>query len=209
MRPLLVSLSTLIAAVTATSVAEVFFIRDTLGSSATMYGLVTSSWTAGMLIGVWPFGRMRGDDPRLGRVQLVLLVLISLVFLVAATAMSALVLIPVYLVGGVLNAGINVIVGVLVGRRVPAAIRGRVSGTFSAVAAAANLAGYLAGGALLAVLTPRLLIAGSALLSLVLACGFLISAVVSSAHRRPVPAAVDRRPVPAAVDRRPVPAAVD
>src|SRR4051812_18499690 len=64
-------------------------------------------------------------------------------------------LIPVMVVGGVLNGCFNTALGVLLGSRVPAAVRGRAYATLGAVANGANAAGYLLGGVLLAVLAVR------------------------------------------------------
>ena len=46
-----------VAGVGGVNVIEVFFIRETLGASATAYGLVTAAWTAGMLAGAWVLAR--------------------------------------------------------------------------------------------------------------------------------------------------------
>jgi MFS family permease len=179
MRTLLISLAAVIATVTSMSVAEVFFVRETLASSPATYGVVASMWELGILAGLWPFARVRGDDNRLLRVQLVVLVLVSLVVLGSATVPAALWLIPIYLVGGALNAGLNVLVGVIAARRVPPAVRGRVNGTLNSVAAAANLAGLLIGGLVLPHLTPRELIGLSGAVSLVVALAFLIPSLLT------------------------------
>lgn len=189
-RTLLFSLAAVVASVTAVTVAEVFFVRGTLGSSPATYGVVSSMWELGFLVGVWPYAKLRGDDTRLVRVMLLTLAAVSLVVLGSAAVPAALWLVPVYLVGGGLNGGLNVIVGTIVGRRVPAAVRGRVSGTFGAVAAGANLAGYVVGGLLLPVMTPRSLIAASAVLSLVVALGFALRWVTAGTRRAAVPAVV-------------------
>ena len=59
---MMAAFAAVIAAVTAVNVLEIFFVRDTLGGSATMYGLVAATWTLGVLIGAWPWGRARGGD---------------------------------------------------------------------------------------------------------------------------------------------------
>jgi hypothetical protein len=59
-------LAACVAGVGAVNVVEVFFIRETLGGSATVFGLVAASWTAGMVIGALTFPRVlrRYRDPR-------------------------------------------------------------------------------------------------------------------------------------------------
>ena len=183
-RTLLIALAAVIASVTAMTVAEVFFVRQTLGSTPAMYGVVASMWELGILAGVWPFIRVRGDDHRLVRVQLVVLVLVSLVVLSSATVPAAAWLIPIYLVGGALNAGLNVLVGTIVARRVPTTVRGRVNGTTNAIAAGASLAGLLLGGLLLPHMTPRSLIGLSGAMSLVVALAFLIPSMLTPSVTR-------------------------
>ncbi len=65
-----------VAGVGGVNVIEVFFIRDTLGASASAFGLVTACWTAGMAAGAWVFAkvvRRYDDDSGLARGTLLLL----------------------------------------------------------------------------------------------------------------------------------------
>jgi MFS family permease len=169
---LMTAVGTVIAAVTAVNVVEIFFVRETLGSTEAMYGLVQATWTLGVLVGAWPFGRAVGADHRLVTSQLFLLGGMSLIILGSAAVTGVWWLLPLYVCGGVLNAGINVLSGVVVSRRAPAVARGRVFGTFAAVANVANLAGYVLGGLLLQVASPRVIIAGTGV------AGLLVAAVV-------------------------------
>jgi MFS family permease len=191
MRTLLIALGAVVASVTAMTVAEVFFVRSTLHASPAAYGVIAAAWEFGILLGVWPFSRLKGDDAALVRSVLVILTLVAVVVLGSSAVPSAWWLLPIYLVGGALNAGLNVIAGVLVARRVPRAIRGRVGGTFNAVAAGASLTGYVVGGILLPVMTPRSLIAWSAVVSLVIALAFLIPSGRATTRRAAAPALVD------------------
>jgi MFS family permease len=191
MRTLLIALGAVVASVTAMTVAEVFFVRSTLHASPAAYGVIAAAWEFGILLGVWPFSRLNGDDATLVRRVLVILTVVAVVVLGSSAVPSAWWLLPIYLVGGALNAGLNVIGGVLVARRVPPAIRGRVGGTFNAVAAGASLTGYVVGGVLLPVMTPRSLIAWSAVVSLVIALAFLIPSGRAATRRAAAPALVD------------------
>ncbi len=182
----LTALGAVIAAVTAVSVVEIFFVRETLHASTVMYGFVGAAWTLGTLLGAWPFSRVRGDDRRLVTIFLVLLAGLSLIVLVSAGVPGAIWLVPFYIVGGGLNAGLNVLAGVSLGRRVPSAVRGRVAGMFSGVANTASMIGYGIGGALLPYFSPRLLMAGAGLASLLVASAFLVP-VVTGALRTKVP----------------------
>jgi hypothetical protein len=180
---LMVALGAVIAAVTAVNVVEIFFVRETLGGSETMYGLVSASWTLGVLVGAWPWGRSRGDDRKLVSTERFLLGGVSAVVLISATVSSALWLVPLYLCGGLLNAGLNVLSGVVVGRRAPSHLRGRVFGVFSSIGNTANMAGYVAGGALLPLAAPRSIILGTGIAGLFVAALFLLPVVVFASRR--------------------------
>jgi MFS family permease len=172
---LISAFAAVIAAITAVNVVEIFFVRETLHASPAMYGLVSGVWTLGVLCGAMPFGKVRGDDRRLGLLLLVLMAGVSAIVLASSGVPNAGWLIVLYLAGGGLNAGLNVLAGVVVGRRAPDAIRGRVFGVFTAVANSANLVGYLAGGLLLPLVAPRTLLAATGALGLVIAVVFIVS----------------------------------
>jgi len=144
----------------------------------------------GMLAGAIPFGRVgRGDDRRLVTVVLVVLAIISAIVLGSAGVPGAMWLLPLYLIGGAMNAGLNVLAGVVVGRRVPAAVRGRVAGTFSSVTSAASVIGYALGGLLMPVVPPRWLLAGTGAVGLLVAFVFLVPVLTArSRDARPEPA---------------------
>ncbi|PPA58571.1 MFS transporter [Micromonospora chalcea] len=184
------SVAALIGAVGAVNVIEVFFIRETLGSSATVYGLVTGSWTLGIVLGAWLFARIArrlADDGALLGAGLVLLGGCCLAVLVSAAVPSAWLLVPIWLLGGVGNGGDNVFNNLLLARRVPEAARGRAFAVFGAAAQGAAMGGYLVGGLLLEVAGPRTLIAGCGV------AGLLVVAALAGPVRRAVraePAAV-------------------
>lgn len=185
--PLLVAMITTLAgvigAVGAINVVEVFFIRETLGSSTTMYGLVTGSWTLGILIGSWVFARLARrlvDDGRMLVGYLALLGGCCLMILLSAAVPAALLLVPVWLLGGVGNGGANVFDNVLLARRVPEAARGRAYAALGAAVQGAAMLGYLLGGLLLAVADPRPLVAACGV------AGLLMIGLVALPVRRAV-----------------------
>ncbi|NHO80095.1 MFS transporter [Micromonospora sp. CMU55-4] len=187
------SVAAVIGAVGAVNVIEVFFIRETLGSSATVYGLVTGSWTLGIVLGAWLFARIArrlADDGALLGAGLVLLGGCCLAVLVSAAVPSAWLLVPIWLLGGVGNGGDNVFNNLLLARRVPEAARGRAFAVFGAAAQGAAMGGYLVGGLLLEVAGPRTLIAGCGV------AGLLVVAALAGPVRRAVRA--ERAVVPAA-----------
>ncbi|MGW9192258.1 MFS transporter [Micromonospora chersina] len=157
------SLAAVVAAVGAINVIEVFFIRETLHSSTTVYGLVTGAWTLGIVVGGWLFARLARrltDDGALLGAGLVLLGGCCLAVLASAAVPAAWLLVPIWLAGGVGNGGDNVFNNLLLARRVPEVARGRAFAIFGAAVQGAGMGGYLIGGLLLEVAAPRPLVAG-------------------------------------------------
>ncbi|MCZ7440279.1 MFS transporter [Micromonospora sp. WMMC241] len=163
------SVAAVVGAVGAINVIEVFFIRETLHSSTTVYGLVTGSWTLGIVLGAWLFARVArrlADDGALLGAGLVLLGGCCLAVLASAAVPSAWILVPIWLLGGVANGGNNVFDNLLLARRVPDAARGRAFAVFGAAVQGGGMAGYLVGGLLLEVAEPRPLVAGCGVVGL-------------------------------------------
>ncbi|MGC4792606.1 MFS transporter [Micromonospora saelicesensis] len=182
---MVVSTAVVIAAIGGINVIEVFFIRETLEGSATTYGLVSAAWMAGMLPGTWlavRLARRLDDDAGLVRGVLATLAVCSLMVLLAATVPAAGVLVPLWLVGGAANGGENVFANLLTGRRVPEAVRARAYASYGAAVQGGSMAGFLIGGALLAVVPPRPLIAGAGVVGLLVVLVFV--PFVAGAARR-------------------------
>ncbi|MEV0003323.1 MFS transporter [Micromonospora sp. NPDC050980] len=184
------SVAAVVGAVGAINVIEVFFIRETLDSSTIVYGLVTGSWTLGIVLGAWLFARVArrlADDGALLGAGLVLLGGCCLAVLASAAVPSAWLLVPIWLLGGVGNGGNNVFDQLLLARRVPEVARGRAFAAFGAAVQGAGMGGYLVGGLLLEVADPR---------SLVAACG-VVGLLVVVALAWPVRRAVRAERAPA------------
>ncbi|MEV0713839.1 MFS transporter [Asanoa sp. NPDC050611] len=150
-----------VAGVGGVNVIEVFFIRDTLGASASAFGLVTASWTAGMAAGAWIFAkviRRYEDDRALARGVLILLGSTCVPVLVSAAAPGVWLVVVLWLTGGLLNGGLGVFSTVLVARRVPEQARGRAFAGLNAAANGGAMFGYVLAGALLGPFSPRALV---------------------------------------------------
>ncbi|WP_328464392.1 MFS transporter [Actinoplanes sp. NBC_00393] len=165
------AVAAVVAGVSAINVFEVFFIRETLGASTTVYGFVMASWAGGMLIGGLGFGRF----PRrliTVRTVLVLLALSCAAVLAAATVPAAGWLIPLWIVGGFANGALNVCTTVMIANRVAAEAHGRAFSIYGAAVQGAGLAGLILAGPLAEQFEPRVLVAGAGLLGLLaaLAC---------------------------------------
>lgn len=157
-----VAVAATIAGVGAISVIDVFFVRETLRAGTTTYGLVGAAWTGGLLVGAWllarPVRRAR-DDGALVRGLLVVLGVTCLVVIAGAGAPSAAWLMPLWLLGGVFNGGLNVLSTLIMARRVPSAVRGYAFAIQNATWQGAAMFGFLVGGVLLERFPPRPLVA--------------------------------------------------
>jgi MFS family permease len=173
-----------IGAISVVNVVLVFFIRGTLGASAAAYGLVDAVITVGLIIGAWLVARRTAGDTALAMALLATLAGMSSMFVLASTVPAVAWLIPIYLVSGVFNGGMNTIANLLIARRVPARARGRAYGVWVGAANAAVAVGYLISGPLLQVVTPRqaVALAGATGLLAVAALGVPIVKAARSAH---------------------------
>ncbi|GAA0524729.1 hypothetical protein GCM10010172_01480 [Paractinoplanes ferrugineus] len=165
---MIVAMAATVAGVNGMNVVDVFFIRDTLHASTTMYGLVTATWAAGMLIGSVVFGRI----PRARiTVPAMLLVLAGSCAPLLAGALAGTVwtLFPLWFLGGAFNAAVNVFVMVIVAGRVPVAAHGRAFAAVTSSVQAAGLVGLVLAGPLVEQFDPRYLVAGTGGLGLLAA----------------------------------------
>jgi MFS family permease len=183
------ALFVVVAGVGAINVFEIFFVRDTLGASATVYGLVVASWTVGMLIGSALITRLPSRHFN-GPVALALMAATCLPVLLAASVGSAGWLFPLWIGGGVFNGAINVMGAVIVADRVVPQARGRAYALMGAVAQTAGMLGFLVAGPLVDRFAPRELVAVCAAAGLLaaLACLPMVrSAVRLEPPRDPAP----------------------
>jgi MFS family permease len=167
---MVVAVAAVVGGVGAINVIEVFFIRGDLHASTTVFGLVSGSWTAGSLIGALVFGRLgRGfaDSGRLVWGVLICLAACCLAVLAGAGAWTALLLIPLWLIGGAFNGGLNVFTTVVMSQRVPTEARGRAFAVNGSAVQGAGMAGLLLGGVLVDRFDPRMLVAAAGIAGLI------------------------------------------
>ena len=174
LRSAFVLVGAVLAAGSLVNVAEVFFIRQDLHSTATVYGLLNATWIAATIIGGQVLGRRRPSDAGLALSLVGALALDCLAVAAMAAAPAAGWLIPVNILGGLGNGGLNVATSVLLGRRVLPAVRGHASAVYGAVVNAASMTGYLLGGLLLTVVPVRVCIAAAGLSGLSMTAGFAL-----------------------------------
>lgn len=185
------AMAAVIAGVGLFNVVAVFLIRDTLGASTTVFGLVEACWTVGMLVGSVLFARVPRDRMTV-RGLLLISAAICVPMLAAAGVGSAGWLVPLWLLGGLGNAGANVYVMVIIADRTAKAVRGRAFAVTAAAFQGAGLAGLLLAGPLVERFEPRPLVAASAVLGLVTALVCLVFVRPATPGTR---AAVDPEPV--------------
>ncbi|MGA5304271.1 MFS transporter [Nucisporomicrobium flavum] len=173
-RAMIGALAAAVAGVGAINVIEVFFIRETLRSSTTVFGLVSAAWTGGMLLGAVLFGRLGRretagsfDAARLVRIVLLLIAGSCAPIVLGAAVWDALLLLPLWFAGGICNGGLNVCTSVVVAERVPAAARGRAFALMSSATQGAGMVGFLVGGPLVDAFPPRPLVAAAGLAGIV------------------------------------------
>lgn len=191
MLAMVVAIAGVVAGVGAINVVEVFFVRDTLGASATAFGVITAMWSAGMLAGLWVFpGAVRrlSSEASLVLAMLLLLAGCCVVVLAAAGVPSVGWLVPLWLLGGLLNGGMGVFQTVVVAGRAPAGARGRAFAAVEGSIQGAAMVGYLLGGLLLEMLEPRPLVAVcgvAGLLAVVAVLPMVVRAGRAGASERP------------------------
>jgi MFS family permease len=166
------ALTAVVAGVGAINVVEVFFIRDTLGASTTVYGLVMASWTLGMLGGAVLFGRLRTARITVPA-MLALAAGTCVPVVISAAVPSAGWIVPLWVVGGVCNGGINVFTSVLIAERAPAAAHGRAFAVLGASVQGGSLFGLAAAGPLVEQFEPRGLVAALGVAGLIAAVACL------------------------------------
>ncbi|MBE1485681.1 MFS transporter [Plantactinospora soyae] len=192
-----------VAGVGAVNVIEVFYIRETLHASTTVFGLVSGAWTAGMLLGAWllaPTARRARDDGALVLWVLVMLGLACLLVGLGAAVPDAGWLVLLWLIGGLANGGLNVFSNLVMANRVPPEQRGQAFAAQGAAIQGAGMFGYLIGGVLLAGFAPRPLVAVAGLAGLAVVAA--VTPVVLRAARSERRRTVRDRPLPDGATRR-------
>lgn len=179
-----VLIGAVVAAVSLVNVADVFFVRATLHSTATVYGLLDSAWVSAATAGAWLLARRRPTDPAMGMALLGALALTCLSVALIATVPGVGWLVPISIVGGLGNGGVNNAVGVLVGRRAPAPARGHAFAVLGAVANGATTFGYLAAGFLLTLMPVRAVIAAAGIAGLTVTAAFARPVLHATARER-------------------------
>jgi MFS family permease len=162
-------LTAVVAAAGAVNVVLVFFVMGTLQSSPQVYGVIDAMWTVGVLMGAWLFSAVvkpRTSDATLARRVILAAGLLSVAIVAVGSVPNPWWIVPCYLFGGAQNGGLNVLAATLMGRRVPADARGRANASMVMRVQAGALIGYVAGGLVLQLAQPRLVVLGCGVLGI-------------------------------------------
>ncbi|GAA0521600.1 MFS transporter [Paractinoplanes deccanensis] len=161
-------LAAIVLGISAINVFDVFFIRETLGASTTLYGFVAASWTVGMLAGSVVCGRV--PPHRITPMAMLAVTSGSCVPLVGAAFVGdAVWVVPLWIAGGFFNGAINVFVMVFVAGRAPSAARGRAFAAVNAPIQGAGMIGLAVAGPLVGQFDLRVLVASTGVAGLLAA----------------------------------------
>ncbi|MBI1378899.1 MAG: MFS transporter [Frankiales bacterium] len=184
--PLLRSVVVLLVAVVlvlgAVNVAEVFLVTQVLGAGPTAYGVCGALFAVGLMLGAW---LARRDMEVTTSARLLVLAMAGM-----AVAIAALGLAPGIVVAaaagfgvGIGNGALNVLAQTIVVRIAPQAVLGRVFAVLQGAAGAGMLVSTAVGGLLLGLLSPRAVVTGSGLATVVVA--LLVGSPLLRGARRP------------------------
>jgi len=135
------------------TVAEVFLVRDTFGGSATAFGVLTTTFTAGMLAGTLPAAALKTLRQTLIAIPLTALVMAA--GLIGAGSVGVLPGVFVsYGLAGLGAGALNVVAATLVLCRVPEDVRGRVQAALNGLLRAAGICALGLGGLAAAAFAP-------------------------------------------------------
>jgi MFS family permease len=191
LRVTFIGLSFLIAAVSIVNVVEVFLVRGTLEASPQLFGVVTAMWPAGMVLGAWAQARLAErarDDATLVIWLFTTLAPTAAMIALVSVVGSAIWIVPLWLIGGVLNGADNVLLTTLMGRRAAPEARGRVAAVMQATIQGSLLVGYVVGGFAVGRLDPRVVVFASGVAGLIAVVAVLpwVRATVAQVRREPL-----------------------
>jgi MFS family permease len=168
LRSMLTVSGVVMAAASIINVLIVFYVRDTFGGSEEMYGLIMSSWMAGLVPGALLVRRIK----RLNHEAILIgsFLCIAVGILGTGLAPGAWWIVPCYLIGGFGNGAQATVTHIVINLRVPDSHRGRAFAALGAVSNTGPATGYLLGGVILGFVQPRFafLLAGACSLLAVL-----------------------------------------
>jgi MFS-type transporter involved in bile tolerance (Atg22 family) len=156
--------------------AEVFYVKDVLGASATAFGVLGTCWFGGMVFGAVALAR-RVPAGALAVAALAAIAVQGLGIAGAAAGGLLLVAFAGFTLGGVAHGVKNVLLRTLIHERVPESLRGRGFALYNAARNGAELAALALGGVLVGAIGSQtaLLLSGAIPLAIGLAALLFIT----------------------------------
>ncbi|GCB48960.1 MFS transporter [Streptomyces sp. NL15-2K] len=145
LRAALGALFVTVAASSVMNVVLVFFVRHSIGAGATVYGLVSSAWGLGLVLGPLLVVR-RLPEHRLAAGAALGATGIGAAITGAALLPYATAVAMIFVVGGMANGLQNVAMRTMVATRLPASVHGEAYAGYAATMNAAVLCGFFTGG---------------------------------------------------------------
>lgn len=186
LRPLVLTLLVFLLSLGTVNIAEVFFVTRTLHGSATLYGLVGSSFGLGTVVGSLGSRRLRSDHVRLARSVLVAITVVGVMIGLEGLVRTVYAIFPLLFVAGLAVGVANVAWVTLFTLRTPEALRGRLFAAVGALVTASEVGAMVTGGLILSVVAPRTVfqIGGGAATISALVLGPLALRASATSHAR-------------------------
>ena len=197
LRPLVLNIFVFLLSLGMVNVAEVFYVTQTLHSSAVYYGLVGASFGLGLIGGSLIARRLNQDILRLARTITVSIIVIGVMIGGIGLIPSVGYIYPLLASAGVAVGIVNVAAMTLFTLRTPEALRGRMFAAVGAIFTSAEVIATAAGGAILVAVAPRTVFqigGGIATLTALVLGPVALRASVAAHRREPIQGAWrDRR----------------
>ena len=155
LRPIVLTTVVFMLSLGMVNIAEVFFVTQTLHSSAVYYGLLGASFGSGTVAGSLFAGRLSQDLVHLARSILVAVGVVGVMIGLTGLVTRVGYIYPLMLVAGVAVGIANVAFMTLCTVRSPEALRGRVFAAVGAVFTGSEIGATALGGLVLTVIAPR------------------------------------------------------
>ncbi len=155
LRPLIVTFLIFLLSLIIINVAEVFFITRTLHSTALVYGLVSTSFGVGNVVGALASSKVKQDDISLVRAALLSILVIGVSVGAIGLVEHVSYMFALLAVTGVAVGVVNVATTTLLTIRTPEKARGQMFAASNAIFTSAEIASTALGGLVLTLIAPR------------------------------------------------------
>jgi MFS family permease len=155
LRPLIVTFLIFLLSLIVINVAEVFFITRTLHSTALVYGLVSTAFGVGNIVGAVASSKVKQDDISLVRAALFGILVIGISIGAVGLVEHVGYVYGLLAITGVAAGVVNVAATTLFTIRTPEKVRGQMFAATNAIFTSAEIASTALGGLILTLIAPR------------------------------------------------------